>query len=178
MSKPKPTQPAGPPVFSPYNSAKDHRGRTITLYRAKDRAWSMQARAEFPQDEFESVAAMVRDRAGWLFRKRNALPYVLGAVLLLSAVHIVLVFMIPRTSILENVQALTFVVIVVPLYLYFRHTLHGVHPHALPEALTAHHRCAACGYKLEPRPEADGCTPCPECGAAWRLPVNKAESAR
>jgi hypothetical protein len=30
--------------------------------------------------------------------------------------------------------------------------------------------CAACGYDLHGlTPEPDGCTVCPECGAAWRL---------
>jgi predicted RNA-binding Zn-ribbon protein involved in translation (DUF1610 family) len=31
-------------------------------------------------------------------------------------------------------------------------------------------RCASCGYDLSHHhPESDGCTVCPECGAAWRL---------
>ena len=30
--------------------------------------------------------------------------------------------------------------------------------------------CASCGYRIDDcQPEADGCTICPECGAAWRL---------
>lgn len=30
--------------------------------------------------------------------------------------------------------------------------------------------CGACGYYLgDLPPEMDGCTPCPECGAAWRV---------
>lgn len=32
--------------------------------------------------------------------------------------------------------------------------------------------CPACGYDLAGLDrQADGCTPCPECGAAWRLPA-------
>ena len=31
--------------------------------------------------------------------------------------------------------------------------------------------CAACAYRIdEVVPEQDGCTVCPECGAAWRMP--------
>lgn len=31
--------------------------------------------------------------------------------------------------------------------------------------------CPSCGYQLTEIPrQADGCTVCPECGAAWRLP--------
>jgi len=33
--------------------------------------------------------------------------------------------------------------------------------------------CPACGFDLVPSPvESDGCTVCPECGAAWRLPYH------
>lgn len=36
-------------------------------------------------------------------------------------------------------------------------------------------RCAACFYPLDDcKPEPDGCTVCPECGAAWRLPESTA----
>ncbi len=40
---------------------------------------------------------------------------------------------------------------------------------ARTEALLAVRRCASCAYLLGGEPEADGCTVCPECGAAWRL---------
>lgn len=31
--------------------------------------------------------------------------------------------------------------------------------------------CAGCGYRIDGLPaEPDGCTVCPECGAAWKLP--------
>lgn len=33
-------------------------------------------------------------------------------------------------------------------------------------------RCPSCAYPLPPgRAESDGCTICPECGSAWRMPV-------
>lgn len=36
-------------------------------------------------------------------------------------------------------------------------------------ALLAHGYCPSCGYRIDDfRPEPDGCTVCPECGAAWR----------
>lgn len=42
-------------------------------------------------------------------------------------------------------------------------------PAALESRLSAR-RCAACRYSLPEEPQADGCTVCPECGAAWKLP--------
>jgi hypothetical protein len=44
--------------------------------------------------------------------------------------------------------------------------------------LVASGRCAQCGYRLiEVAPGQDGCTQCPECGAAWRLDPALRESA-
>lgn len=38
-------------------------------------------------------------------------------------------------------------------------------------------KCGVCEYGVEGlTPEADGCVVCPECGAAWRLPVNSADA--
>ncbi len=38
-------------------------------------------------------------------------------------------------------------------------------------ALLNHGRCADCGYSIHGIPaEPDGCTVCPECGAAWMIP--------
>ncbi len=32
--------------------------------------------------------------------------------------------------------------------------------------------CPRCSYRIDDLPaDADGCTPCPECGAAWKLPA-------
>ena len=36
--------------------------------------------------------------------------------------------------------------------------------------------CPACGYDLHDlKAEVDGCTVCPECGAAWRIEASKTE---
>ncbi len=40
----------------------------------------------------------------------------------------------------------------------------------IPKELVQDGRCAACLYDLSAAPtEDDGCTVCPECGAAWRI---------
>ena len=39
-------------------------------------------------------------------------------------------------------------------------------------AMTRAGLCPACAYRIDDcQPEADGCTVCPECGAAWRMPL-------
>lgn len=39
------------------------------------------------------------------------------------------------------------------------------------EAMTHAGLCASCGYRINSlQPDSDGCTVCPECGAAWRMP--------
>lgn len=41
---------------------------------------------------------------------------------------------------------------------------------AAVQAMSRAGLCASCGYRIdEIEPEDDGCTVCPECGAAWRL---------
>jgi hypothetical protein len=41
---------------------------------------------------------------------------------------------------------------------------------SLRDAYLAARHCASCDYDLARTPaESDGCTPCPECGAAWKL---------
>lgn len=38
--------------------------------------------------------------------------------------------------------------------------------------------CLACAYPLdELEPDPDGCTVCPECGAAWRIGVQPSDTA-
>lgn len=40
------------------------------------------------------------------------------------------------------------------------------------DAMLAIGRCINCGYDISGMsPDPDGCTVCPECGAAWRLPA-------
>lgn len=42
------------------------------------------------------------------------------------------------------------------------------------DMLTLNRRCAGCALDLSSiEPEPDGCTVCPECNAAWRLPNNE-----
>lgn len=47
----------------------------------------------------------------------------------------------------------------------------GDKPYMVARALRLRHRCGTCAYDLSGcTPELDGCTICPECGSAWRIP--------
>ncbi len=52
---------------------------------------------------------------------------------------------------------------------YFK--LQMINPERLVRLMLEHRQCPACDYNLRSLPmEHDGCTVCPECGAAWRMP--------
>ncbi|MCA9281698.1 MAG: hypothetical protein H6812_04165 [Phycisphaeraceae bacterium] len=73
------------------------------------------------------------------------------------------------------VQIATVVIVAVILFALFvyRRSLSFSRPH-LRRAMIARSRCACCGYLLTGiNAEEDGCTVCPECASAWRLPEPK-----
>lgn len=65
---------------------------------------------------------------------------------------------------------------VVPMFFYalINSNFSGYPKHRakIQQAATGVGKCATCLYHLEAIPaEADGCTVCPECGSAWKLPA-------
>lgn len=47
----------------------------------------------------------------------------------------------------------------------------GIDAETMRQEMLARARCASCGYSLAGIPrEDDGCTVCPECASAWRVP--------
>lgn len=49
--------------------------------------------------------------------------------------------------------------------------------HAQSAVILNQRQCLACAYELgKLRPAPDGCTVCPECGAAWKLPIREAQT--
>ncbi|MEM1422934.1 MAG: hypothetical protein AAGH64_02915 [Planctomycetota bacterium] len=64
------------------------------------------------------------------------------------------------------IYAINAVGIVIVLTLIYRYQIS-----AATQVYRMTNRCAACTYDLTATPpDVDGCTQCPECGAAWRLP--------
>jgi hypothetical protein len=63
-----------------------------------------------------------------------------------------------------------FPIIIVPVWLIFRQVAkQSKIPFAI-RVCVKNGICSACGYNIKGlEPQDDGCTVCPECGAAWRL---------
>jgi ribosomal protein L37AE/L43A len=107
-------------------------------------------------------ARLASSRPGrWIF----ALTLVILTVLALTAVHgpqvIAITMFSPVSSSIIVLVSLTAVAVVSS----YRNRAHDV-----TSRMIRAQRCPACAYPLtDIDPEADGCTPCPECGAAWKL---------
>jgi len=57
-----------------------------------------------------------------------------------------------------------------PLLIYF---MVRAGRHRIARIVVKHGFCATCGYALAGlAPADDGCTTCPECGSAWRVPMS------
>ena len=69
-------------------------------------------------------------------------------------------------------------ILVRPAYLPIASSLRRKRAAELRAAYVKVRRCASCGYDLIGLPvENDGCTTCPECARAWRIPVQAAPAS-
>lgn len=58
-------------------------------------------------------------------------------------------------------------------FLYHRY----VGSRVIPRVLSSLGLCGACAYRLRAvPPDTDGCTVCPECGSAWKLPTTESRT--
>lgn len=107
----------------------------------------------------------LRDRLGY---------YIRATVLVLSATFLLAIVLLAVDSASRgDLIAVTIAFVLCGLALAVvagpllaRLFLHTVAPRAREARL-----CPCCGYNLAGCPrDDDGCTPCPECGAAWKVP--------
>ena len=108
------------------------------------------------------AARLASSRPGrWIL----ALTAVILTILALTAVHgpqvIAITMFSPVSSSIIVLVSLTAVAVV---------SSYRDRAHHVTSRMIQAQRCPACAYPLtDIDPEADGCTPCPECGAAWKL---------
>lgn len=142
-------------------------GRTITDDRGVKHPvtrWVYSSIYPFPwQDVYRQTPKL------WRWWQKSA--FVLVALLLVSYVMMNFVFPSSGTARLPNtvwpwIPTAMVAWIVIFMVIHFR-----VFKPWLKQYELAIGRCRACNYNLENlTPDPDGCTTCPECGAAWKLP--------
>lgn len=105
---------------------------------------------------------------------REAAPVLLALAICVVVLSVVVINFGPGPSRAWSIffwplSAVMFVIITACAQVGWRARLRRLHPQ-IRSTMINHDRCPACGYLLTTlQPDEDGCTVCPECGAAWRL---------
>lgn len=146
---------------------RDHRNTERPLASFGARWRSARQRAEFPDAEFRSVRDRVRARCGEgaAGMRERAITATWVAWFTFAAWQ-------ARFGSWDRMVIPGLMTATTAFYaLTARHRLPPLAPTSIVvEELLAGRRCAACAHSLlAAAVEADGCTVCPECGAAWRL---------
>jgi len=123
---------------------------------------------EIPTDGRREIEDQVK--ADFRADRRWKIELAIGLTVFMGILVALLV--IPRIGYQPAMFALPPLVVVVFIWSgrrYLRDRYHRV--------ILAKEYCPSCGYRLVAAPpEGDGCTVCPECGAAWRLPCASASA--
>lgn len=151
----------------PTITTRDDRARPVDLWRPRA---NPDAEDAVPLELQQRIAAVTADRHKGILREPLTaahVPFLLAILAMGSAPLLFAVFGIARTSYWTPVLF----GMAIPALFYFRtRAIHRGMADTLRTTLLAEGHCASCGYSMRGlAPQADGCTPCPECGAAWRL---------
>jgi hypothetical protein len=145
----------------------DARGRQVPLYDSRGRMFFDDPSVDFPQRDFERVYR--RLVPGFSFRRNPPLQLAVAGLFLGIGAY---TFWLSRWLAIALCD-LGMAACAVAGARATRRRFWGVDPVAIGAALVAEGRCASCAYKLTSvPPDPDGITICPECSAAWRLPLN------
>lgn len=146
---------------------RDDHGRIVPLFRYRPPLLAAQSSLDpISREDWRSIRRELR--------RRGEVPSgVLGTVsIALLALYIGWIWTTSSRSVLSlfflATSTLCFSVVMAGVY---RATVgFGNNPRPVRRALLLNDRCASCGFKLSGLSQvSDGCTVCPECGAAWRL---------
>ncbi len=137
---------------------RDDRGRRVPL----GTVWGMRVvSTTIPEGSRQRMEAKIGSELRWKYKVR----VIVGGVLAYFALNIVIDTLVPG-NVPSWTPGLTLVPCVVVIVWASRHFIRGRYP----RIILAHGFCPACGYNLaQLDPHEDGCTVCPECGAAWRI---------
>lgn len=143
----------------------DARGRQSRLYNSRGRMFRDDPAVDFPQAEFERIYRRLFQ--GFDLRRSPVSQLVIAVVLL--------ALLAPSLAGDPSLPALAFAIAVVVCALIGARTTRrhfwGASADEIAAAMLDCGRCPSCAYRLAGIPaDPDGCTTCPECAAAWRLP--------
>lgn len=152
----------------------DDRGVLRALYQGRTLDPLATQREQISDDELQKIAMRLETLRAFQPRIRDRRVFVWRIVLFLVAGVIVtglLKRFTPAGSVMRDVVLVAFVVVMSTPWLGVRLRLPiTAMPDEILRVFNEFRRCASCAYSLkELAPEQDGCTVCPECGAAWRL---------
>ncbi len=112
--------------------------------------------------------------------RHRRLRFARHAILVIAGLLVVLFFVSSLMSFSNTSQSARtpiettgpFVILLLFVFLIVYKRFMWIRNDLRPFALCKLGYCTCCGYPLEGlTPEPDGCTVCPECGAAWRMPT-------
>ena len=139
-------------------SVTDDRGRSVPFRMVT----GLRVSREIPEDARRKIEDQVKADFG--ADRRWKIELAIGLTVFMGI--LVALLMIPGLGYQRAMFALPPLVVVVFLWSGRRYVRNRYH-----RVILAMEYCPSCGYRLVGTPpEGDGCTVCPECGAAWRLP--------
>lgn len=159
---------------------EDHRGRPAKLFRSGVIFW------RYPGEHAVAPAIWKRIRRDVIARMSNDVDVAerwflrvgrFCAALILLGIAGLAVFSVAQLIRYPNqASILIFFGPVIVLYSVINQYFSGYPANApmyiIQPILLDHGLCVQCGYFIKGLPpEPDGCTVCPECGAAWKLPT-------
>lgn len=144
----------------------DDRGRRVKALNIYDSRNTTVDSEAFPTTEHELIQRHVEWFTGSNFLRGVAMLVLLAAVLILDSTPVGSWTSWPRTLAHSGV-----IVTFCFLYILAIEPLIGRREaNFVRGVMLRRRRCASCGYSIDGfKPDEDGCTVCPECGAAWNL---------
>lgn len=171
-------------MFDTSKKIIDHRERNVYLYRSGNLWWPPAREHDVPatvwrqvQDSIEARADAEGINSHWGAHPRRTLWFFTVVTVVLFSVLLLAVLLVNAFSyrlLFLGAYGLIFPIILWIQYVLIRNRGYFTSdPRAVVPSLLERGLCAQCGYSLrDATEEPDGCTVCPECGAAWRLPTS------
>lgn len=153
------------------NTILDHRGKPCQGFPLRAAFADTIMGSPLPADVAQSIRAEIRASPSRLHVLTVHFKY--GNVISIVLLSVILTLIALST---RSTPRLLTLLVTASLVWTIAKVVFGLLRVATPEEAVApflaRRRCPSCAYDLsETPPDPDGCTTCPECGAAWRIPA-------